>query len=139
MKVRRPRVLIVDCHEDVLISLERLLEDAGYDTTTAWSAQEARQAMLARACDLVLVNEYLPEINAEDFISELRSTGCKVRCIVMQPSAKCITDTRRFLAAGAVEIVCKWSQADVLEAVSAQTGCSGMQWPRPERVAAGTQ
>lgn len=139
MKTRRPRVLIVDCHEDVLISFERLLEDAGYDTTTAWSAQEAWQAVQARTFDLLLVNEYLPETNAEDFISELRSAGSMVPCIVMQPSATQITDTGRFLAAGATKVVCKCSQPDVLEAIAAQIGFSGMQAARLESAAPGTQ
>lgn len=126
MRTRRAKVLIVDCHEDVLISFERLLEDAGYDTTTAWTAQDACKVVQSRTFDLVLINEYLPETNAEDFISELRSRGGMVPCIVMQPSATQITDTRRFLTAGAAEVVCKWSQADVLEAISAHVGVASM-------------
>lgn len=35
-------MLIADCHEEVLIALERLLENAGFDTTTAWIGRDAR-------------------------------------------------------------------------------------------------
>ena len=119
MKVRRLKVLIIDCHEDVLIPFERLLEDEGYDTTTACTGQDALKALQAQVFDLVLVNEYLPDMDAELFISELQRRGGDVPCIVMQPRATQITDIRRFLAAGAVAVVCKWSQTRVLEAVYA--------------------
>jgi CheY-like chemotaxis protein len=119
MKPRRIKVLIIDCDEDVLIAFERLLEDEGYDTTTAWTGQDALKALQGQVFDLVLVNEYLPDMDAERFISELRRRGGMVPCIVMQPSAAQTTDIGRFLAAGAVAIVCKWSQTMVLEAVYA--------------------
>ena len=119
MKARRIKVLIIDCDENVLIAFERLLEDEGYDTTTAWTGQDALKALHGQVFDLVLVNEYLPDMDAELFISELRRRGGIVPCIVMQPSATQTTDIGRFLAAGAVAIVCKWSQTKVLEAVYA--------------------
>src|SRR5205814_3713976 len=37
----RPRVLVVDDDESVLTVLNRLLEEAGYETTTAWGGREA--------------------------------------------------------------------------------------------------
>jgi hypothetical protein len=39
MNPTRKRILLADCHEDVLINLEKLLEDAGFETTTAWTAR----------------------------------------------------------------------------------------------------
>ena len=119
MKARRLKVLIIDCHEDVVIPFEHLLEDEGYDTTTACTGQDALKALQDQVFDSVLVNEYLPDMDAELFISELRRRGGMVPCIVMQRSATQTTDIGRFLAAGAVAIVCKWSQTKVLEAVYA--------------------
>jgi CheY-like chemotaxis protein len=119
MNARRIKVLIADCHEDALITLERLLEGEGYDTTTAWTGQDALKAVQGQVFDLALVNEYLPDMDAEDFISVLQRRGGNVPCIVMQPSATEITDIGRFLAAGAVAVVCKWSQTKVLETVYA--------------------
>jgi CheY-like chemotaxis protein len=40
MKAQR-KILVADCHEDVLIVLEKLLEHAGFDTTTVWTARDA--------------------------------------------------------------------------------------------------
>ncbi len=41
MKTSRKKVLVADCHEEVLIALEKMLEDAGFDTTTVWTARDA--------------------------------------------------------------------------------------------------
>ena len=121
MKTHRIKVLIVDCDEDVLITFERLLEDEGYDTTTAWTGQDALKALQGQVFDLVLVNEYLSDLDTELFISGLRHRSGNVPCIVMQSSATARkSDIGRFLAAGAVAVVCKSSQTKLLEAVSAQ-------------------
>ena len=61
MNPSRKKILVADCHEDVLIILERLLEDAGFDTTTVWTAKEALTLLDSHAFDLVLVNKYLPD------------------------------------------------------------------------------
>ncbi len=124
MKSYRCKLLIVDCHEDVLITFERMLEDEGYDTTTAWAGQDALRAARNTVFDLVLVNEYLPDMNAEEFIAELRRGKTLAPCIVMQPSAVQITNTAQFVAAGAATVVCKWSHVKVLEAVHAHFASS---------------
>ncbi len=120
MKTERRRVLVVDGHEDVLMLLERLLEDCGYDTTTTWTGKEALAAASGTVFDLILMNEYLPDMDAEDFIPALRHRAICAPCVVMEPSAVDISNTAQFLAAGAVAVVCKWSHAKVVEAVRAQ-------------------
>jgi CheY-like chemotaxis protein len=119
MNARRIKVLIADYHEGALLTFKRLLEDSGYDTATAWTGCDALKAMRGHVFDLVLVNEYLPDVDAEDFIPEVQRRGGNVPCVVMQPSATQITDISRFFAAGAVAVVCKWSQTKVLETVHA--------------------
>jgi CheY-like chemotaxis protein len=109
MKPSRKRILVADCHEDVLIILERLLEDAGFDTTTVWTAKEALKLADSHAFDLVLVNQYLPDAECEDVLKALRKTGERTPCIVMQSSAPETGDFTRFEALGAKDIVCKHS------------------------------
>lgn len=117
MNALRPKVLIVDYQEDVLIAFERLLEDEGFDTTAVWTGLEALRAVDGQVFDLVLVAEYLPDMDAEEFMRELRRTGGDVPCVVMQPGGTQSTDTHRLRSAGAAEVVCKWSQTEVLKAV----------------------
>ena len=107
MNPSRKKILVADCHEDVLIILERLLEDAGFDTTTVWTATEALKLLDSHAFDLVLFNEYLPDAECEEVLTALRKRGAHTPCIVMQPSAPEIVDFRRFEALGARDMVCK--------------------------------
>jgi DNA-binding response OmpR family regulator len=117
MRTARKKILIADCHEEVLIVLERVLEDAGFDTTTVWTAREALKLMETQAFDLVLVNEYLPDSECEELLRALQNKGTQLPCIVMQPSAPEITDTRSLRKLGAREIVCKWAHQQVLDAI----------------------
>jgi CheY-like chemotaxis protein len=117
MKPSRKRILVVDCHEDVLIILERLLEDAGFDTTTVWTAKEALRLADSHAFDLILINEYLPHAECEEVLRALQKRGSQTPCIVMQPSAPEVADFRRFEALGAKDIVCKHCFRQIVEIV----------------------
>jgi DNA-binding response OmpR family regulator len=117
MKPSRKRILIADCHEDILIILERLLEDAGFDTTTVWTAKEALKLADSHAFDLILINEYLPDAECEDVLKALQRKGEQIPCIVMQPSAPEIVDFTRFEALGAKDIVCKHCFRQIVEIV----------------------
>ena len=118
MKTARKRVLIADCHEEVLIVLEKILEDRGFDTTTVWTAREALKLAESEGFDLVLVNEYLPDAECEDLLKELHNKGAQLPCIVMQPSAPEITDVRSLQKLGASEVVCKRPYQQVVDAVN---------------------
>jgi two-component system, OmpR family, alkaline phosphatase synthesis response regulator PhoP len=118
MKTARKKVLIADCHEEVLIALERMLEDAGFDTTTAWTAKDALRLVGSEGFDLVLVNEYLPDAECEDLLKALRKRGAQMPFVVMQPSAPEITDFTGLQALGARDIVCKYAYGQIVEVVS---------------------
>jgi len=118
MVTARKKVLVADCHEEVLIVLEKLLEDAGFDTTTVWTAQELLNLVESQAFDIVLVNEYLPDAQCEELLKKLQIKGTQVPCIVMQPSATEITDVGILRGLGAREIVCKRAYQQVVDAVS---------------------
>ena len=120
MNALRPRILIVDYQEDILIAFERLLEDEGFDTTTVWTGLDALKAVCGQEFDLILLAEHLPDMDAEGFMRELRRAGGNVPCVVMHSGGTQSAETHRLRAAGAGEVVCKWSPTEVLEAVLAQ-------------------
>lgn len=117
MTTQRKKMLVADCHEDVLITLERLLEDAGFDTTTVWTARDLLRLVDSHIFDLVLVNKYLPDADCEDVLKALHKRSDEVPCIVMQPSAPEIVDSARFEALGAKNIVCKHCLRQIVEIV----------------------
>lgn len=118
MKVARKKILVADCHEETLMALEKVLEDAGFETTTVWTAEEAVRLLDSQVFDLMLVNEYLPDADCEELLKTVRQRDRAVPCIVMQPSAPEITDVRLLLSLGAQEIVCKRPSQQIVEAVT---------------------
>lgn len=60
------RILIADIDGDLLTRLEVLFEDRGYPTTTAWGGREAIRLLESRQFDLVLLSDYLPDVNSEE-------------------------------------------------------------------------
>ncbi|MFI5176586.1 MAG: response regulator [Terriglobia bacterium] len=123
MKTARKKILIADCHEEVLIALEKMLEDEGFDTRTVWTAGDALRLLNSEAFDLVLVNEYLPDAECEDILRALQRKGGQTPCIVMQPSAPQITDFTGLQALGAHDIVCKYAYPQIVAVVSACLAC----------------
>jgi DNA-binding NtrC family response regulator len=123
MKSVRKKVLVADCHEEGLIALEKMLEDAGFDTTSAWSARETLALVDSQVFDLVLVNEYLPDAECEDLLKAMQEKGAQIPCIVMQPSAPTITDLAALQALGAHHVVCKHAYRQIVEIVRECLAC----------------
>jgi len=65
-------VLIVDNNEDALQMLQGVLESAGFDTETTWSGREALVLLESRGFDVLLVDDYLPDLHSNDFLNRVR-------------------------------------------------------------------
>lgn len=106
------KILIVDDDQDVLIALERALEDEGYSTATAWSAKEALALSDGSQFDLLLVDEHLADRDVEPFFQELERK---------QPNAfRFLMRTRRDVPRKTpfTDItVCKWEHAEMKAAI----------------------
>jgi len=104
------RILIVDNDQDVLITLERILEGEGYQTTTAWSAHEALDLCARFDFDLLLVNEYISDVDANSLLLDLKQRQPKASRLVMFGRP----DVRRKPPTHAVSpSVCKWEHGEV--------------------------
>lgn len=82
--LRRPQILIVDDDEGIPIVLEHLLEDGGYDATTARDGHAALRDLGRRFFDLVLLDDYLPDISAEVFLRQASSLEQSAPVLLMQ-------------------------------------------------------
>ena len=118
MKATHKRVLIADCYDDVLIALEKLLEDAGFDTTTVWTGKDVLKLLESEHFDLLLINECLPDAECEELLQVLEKDQHQVPFIVMLPSAPEITDLKDFEKLGAAAVVNKYSYRRILEEVT---------------------
>lgn len=105
MNRERAKVLIADCHEDTLTILQKVLEDAGFDTTAVWTSREFVDVVRNEAFDVVLVNEYMPGRQWEELLQVLRETH--LPCILMQPRTQSGSEFAALDALGIRECVCK--------------------------------
>lgn len=101
------KILIVDDDEEALIALERLLEEEGYSTVTAWSGKEALALSDRSNFDLLLVDEHGADVNFDSLLAELR---------VRQPRAfPLILHSGQSRSANSLphHAVCKWKASEV--------------------------
>ena len=103
------RILIVDDDEDVLIRLERLLEGEGYETATAWSGKEALELSGKARFDLLLVDEYLGDVEIAKLWEELqRHQPHAFRFVMLARSSG-----PRSIPITHLPSVCKWEHSDI--------------------------
>ncbi len=107
----KKRILVIDDDEQALISLECLLENEGYETTTAWSGQEGLALLRSNVFDLVLLDDYLRDIEHEEIFGEVRAMAAQPLIILTESSLK--PEARRyFINLGATGIVRKWAPCE---------------------------
>ncbi len=116
MKQIRKRILISDCDTEVLIALERMLEDAGFDTTLACTEAETDRLLSQQKFDLALVADHPPELNCERLLRQARSGGVPVVALENRPRHP--FSEPYLLSLGAEKIVHKWEHQEVHDAVN---------------------
>lgn len=84
MSRRRCRVLVVDLNEDVLITLQHVLENGGVDTTITWDETEARRLLKKTSFDLLLLGDHPPELRAEMILRDLNTNLVSTPCLLLE-------------------------------------------------------
>jgi two-component system cell cycle sensor histidine kinase/response regulator CckA len=77
------RVLIVDDEEPVRNFVDRVLRDAGYDTTVAPGGSEALEAAAAGTFDLVVTDVMMPQMNGDELARRLRQNDPAVKVLYL--------------------------------------------------------
>jgi DNA-binding response OmpR family regulator len=68
-----PRVLVVDDEPNILLSLEFLMQQAGFEVTTAEDAEQAQALISRQVPDLILLDISLPGMSGFDLLEQLRA------------------------------------------------------------------
>ena len=84
MNARRYRILVLASEEQLLIDLQAVLENFGFDTTTTWDTAEAMQLARSRHFDLWLVGDHPPQVTGSEILRELQCSRLSVPCLVLQ-------------------------------------------------------
>jgi CheY-like chemotaxis protein len=118
--VNRPaRILIVDDNLSLRLMVAQALEEHGYVTVAAESAEAALEAACYAPPDLCVVDFFMPGMNGAELIRELRaSPDERLRRVAVIGLTAYESGEAALLAAGAALVVRKpWNERAVLEAV----------------------
>lgn len=117
-------VLIVDDEPNIVISLEYLLEQEGYQVQVARDGVEAMEAIERRLPDLVLLDVMLPRLSGYDVCQKIRENPLwrHLRIVMLTAKGREV-EVAKGLALGANAYVTKpFSTKELLAQVHAQLG-----------------
>ena len=112
------KVLIVDNNQCALEAFEQVFARVGFDTRTTWSGREALELLGSQEFDVLLVDDYLPDLHAGEFLNRVSQLPVQPWIVVMQASMPTTGDLLRYASLGAFSVVRKHHLAEVCKAVS---------------------
>lgn len=101
------RVLIVDDEPNIVISLEFIMRNSGFETAVARNGDEALEAVERFRPDLVLLDTMMPRRDGYEVCQTLRGAGWTDLKIVMLTAKGRDTEVAKGLAVGADSYVTK--------------------------------
>ena len=104
---RGKKVLIVDNDESTLMILQKVLEREGFDTCLTWSGHEALELLRSQNFDVLLVDDYLPDLHHHDFLARVSRLPLQPWVVVMQATEPTQDDRRQYAELGAFAVVAK--------------------------------
>lgn len=81
------KVLVVDDEPNIVLSIEFLMEQAGFDVISALDGEQALECVAANEPDVVLLDISLPGISGFDVLEALRSHTATVQLPVIMLTA----------------------------------------------------
>jgi CheY-like chemotaxis protein len=116
-ETRLRRILLADNDEDVLVALERTLEDRGYATVTALSHEEASNLLSRDTFDLCVLDDYLSDKDSIQVLTEFQQTGTTPIVIVTYHRFPLPHEEKQLRALGVSALVNKRAQAELAQMV----------------------
>ena len=122
-----PSVLIADDEPNIVLSLEFLLEEAGYRVRVARDGQEVLDALALEVPDLILLDVMLPRISGYDVCQRVRANPAwrAVRIVMLSAKGR-EAEVSKGLAIGADAYVTKpFAIKELMTEVERQVGGAG--------------
>ena len=111
--------LIVDNDDKIQRLLQGILQNMGLDTRTTWSGYEALALIRSDHLDVLLVDDYVPDLHFLDLLKRVGQSPIQPWRVVMQAAVPTSHDLRRYALLGASSVVGKHHLGDLCKAVSA--------------------
>jgi DNA-binding response OmpR family regulator len=117
----KPRVLIVEDEPHIVLSLELLLQRAGYDTATATDGEEGWALVQRLHPDVVLLDLMLPKRNGYEVCRAIKADpGLRGIPVIIVSAKGQAVEVLKGLDLGAAAYVTKpFGNAEILEAIRA--------------------
>jgi CheY-like chemotaxis protein len=95
-----PSVLFVEDHEDTRQMLELLFEEWGYQPTMAATATEGLRFLLERSFDLIILDNWLPDLDGIELCRQIRAINREAP-IIFYSAASMGSEEREAISGGA--------------------------------------
>lgn len=79
----KPSILLVDDEPNILFVFSKYLDKAGYTVTEASCLSEAREAVMTRRFDAIILDMMLPDGNGIDLIGDIKKLNPEVAIVVI--------------------------------------------------------
>jgi len=115
----KPTILVADDEPSIVLSLQVLLQKAGYDVRVARNGEEAVQAVEASPPDLILLDAMMPKRDGFDVCQALRANpALKDLPIIMLTAKSRDVERQKGMALGATDYITKpFSTRDLVAVV----------------------
>lgn len=120
-------ILVVDDEPNIVLSLEFLMKQQGFDVRVARDGEEALQALAQQVPDLVLLDLMIPKRDGYDICQQIRANPAwkDVRVIMLTARGREV-DREKGLALGATDYVTKpFSTRELTQKVKDLLGMAG--------------
>ncbi len=120
-------VLIVDDEPNIVLSLEFLLKQAGYEVRVAGNGEEAMEAIAERAPDLIVLDVMMPTLDGYHVCETIRADPKlrSVRILMLTAKSRDV-EREKALALGADDYITKpFSTRELVERVKTILGPGG--------------
>jgi CheY-like chemotaxis protein len=117
-RCKNKTALIVDNDEKIQRLLQGMLQDLGFETCITWSGYEALALLESGRVDLLLVDDYVPDLHFHDLLKRVGQLPIRPWIVVMQAAAPTFDHVQQYALLGASSVVRKHNVAEVREAVS---------------------
>lgn len=115
-------VLIVDNDDRILWKFREQLENVGFTTEATWSGREALALLRSGKFDILLVDDYLPDIHSHDFLKRVGRLSSQPSIVVMHSAEPKPADVQSYASLDVAELVDKRDPVKVCRAVSSCCG-----------------
>ncbi|HTR65442.1 MAG TPA: response regulator [Terriglobales bacterium] len=109
-----PKILIADNDEQVLLSLERTLEDEGYATTLTLSGGEAIRTLSYDTYDLLVLDDCLSDFHCLQVLARCQAAGTRPPVVVTYNRFPSLAERSQLRSLGVNILVNKRDQHELL-------------------------